>query len=155
MVCIGPDKDGLFHPAAIASVEDAGDWFRINGEAIFATRPWKVFGEGPTADKLLSSSTEKMEKDIEYTSEDIRFTRSKDRKTIYVILMAWPGNGQNVTVNSLSEYSNPGLAIENVSLLGYHGQLQWSHDTEGLEVTFPDENPCNYACVLKVRLQQE
>ena len=152
MVCIGPDKDGLFHPAAIKSVEDAGSWFGVNGEAIFATRPWHVFGEGPTADELLSSSAEKKKKDIEYSSEDVRFTRSKDREIIYAILMSWPGNGQTVTVRSMSKNAKPGLEIKNVSLIGYNGRLNWLHDHEGLKVTFPDEKPCDYAYVLKVRL---
>jgi alpha-L-fucosidase len=153
MVCIGPDRDGVFHPTAMKSVEDAGDWLRLNGEAIFETRPWAVFGEGPTARELVSSSTHDKKKEITYSFVDIRFTRSKDRKTIYAILMGWPGSGQTVTIKSFSRRAEPGLNIDELSLIGY-GDLKWTRDDEGLKVTFPSVKPCDYAYTLRMKITE-
>lgn len=67
---IGPGPDGTLDSVAYSRLEEMGDWININGEAIYGTRMYKVFGEG----------------------ENIRYTRSKDEKTIYVFLFDIPSN---------------------------------------------------------------
>ena len=150
MVSIGPDKNGLFHPKAIEAVESAGDWFRINGEAIFATRSWKVFGEGPTASALLSSNKREV---VSYKADDIRFTRSKDWRTLYAILMGIPNAKSEISIKSLSEKSEPSMRIERISLLGNSGELKWSRDDKALKIEMPDRKPCNYAYAIKIELE--
>jgi len=125
---------------------------RVNGEAIHATRPWKTFGEGPTAEKNISAKG-KGTKTIPYTAEDIRFSRSKDEKTLYTILMNWPSEGNTVTIKSLSKSSEPDLNIRSLKLLGYEGKVKWSRDDEGLKVTFPKQKPCEYA--YSIRIERE
>jgi alpha-L-fucosidase len=66
MVGIGPDTDGRFHPKAVQDLEDAGRWLAVNGEAIFATRP--------------------REGDRYREGRSVRFTRSKDGRTVYAIV---------------------------------------------------------------------
>lgn len=150
MVSIGPDENGLFHPKAIEAVESAGDWFRINGEAIFATRPWKTFGEGPTATALLSANKRTL---ISYTAEDIRFTRSKDHQTIYAILMGVPSSKSEILIKSLSKKSEPSIEIKKITVIGNVGELKWSRDDKALKVEMPDKQPCNYAYAIKIKLK--
>ena len=71
MVGIGPDAEGRFHPAAIANLRDAGAWLRVNGEAIYATRP--------------------RDADLWQEGEHVRFTRSRDGRVVYAITDEWPG----------------------------------------------------------------
>jgi alpha-L-fucosidase len=150
MVSIGPDENGLFHPRAVEAVESAGDWFRINGEAIFATRPWKIFGEGPTATNLESTNKRNI---VPYTVRDIRFTRSKDRQTIYAILMGVPDSKSEILINALSKISEPAIEIGKITVLGNEGELKWSRDDNGLRVEIPENLICKYACAIKIALK--
>jgi alpha-L-fucosidase len=83
-------------------------WLKINGEAIYATRPWKIFGEGPAITAVESAPYDKNGmKDVSnkpFTVEDIRFTQSKDDRTLYAIVLEIPADGK-VTVKSLATNS--------------------------------------------------
>lgn len=65
-----------------------GQWLKVNGEAIFATRPWLVYGAGPT--KMTKSGGFSEKADLQYTNQDIRYTQSKDGKTLYAIVLGMP-----------------------------------------------------------------
>ena len=103
MVGIGPDRDGKFHPAAIENLREAGAWLKVNGEAIYATRP--------------------REGDLWKEGGSLRFTQSKDHRTCYAFSLAWPG--ASLTLHSLQ----PRIGSQ-VFLLGYTTPLQWSNAPE-------------------------
>jgi alpha-L-fucosidase len=157
-----PDAD------EIQIVTDIGAWLKVNGEAIYATRPWKVYGEGP--------STEVKEKgrfdgqtDFQkrpFTAQDIRFTQSKDGRSLYAIVLADPTNGV-ITIKSLAEKSElwPGR-VRSVRMLGVGGvkvpgvgsvrmlgigDLKFTRDAEGLHVTLPKKRPSQVALALKIK----
>ena len=115
-------------------------WMRVNSEGIHGTRPWKVFGEGPSVATPGTSVgfNEKDRKDL--TAEEIRFT-SKGQN-LYAFLMGWP-DGESV-VKSID------AKVHNVELLGHKGKLKWSQDESGLKVRMPAEKPCDYAVTLKL-----
>ncbi|HTB12714.1 MAG TPA: alpha-L-fucosidase [Bryobacteraceae bacterium] len=115
-------------------------WMKVNSEGIHGTRPWRVFGEGPSLAMTETSAgfNEKNRKDL--TAEEIRFT-SKGQ-TVYAFVMGWP-TGERA-IKSIDR------KVHNVELLGHKGKLKWSQDDAGLRVQMPGEKPCEYAVTLKI-----
>jgi alpha-L-fucosidase len=142
---IGPKSDGTIPEHEQQVLRAIGSWLRINGEAIYGTRPWKRFGEGPI--QVVAGSFADVKRQP-FTSEDIRFT-TKDG-TLYAIALAWPNDGKLV-VKSLAPAA--GLAdgrVTDVRLLGYDGTLDWRQTEDGLVVTLPNQPPCDYAVTLAI-----
>jgi alpha-L-fucosidase len=131
---------------------ELGGWIETNGEGIFATRPWKVFGEGPSPPPppVLRDAR------ANYTTQDFRFTQSKDGGTLYVFLMGWPTDGQ-IAVKSLGKNGAKTDLLErgiaSVSLLGSDEKIGWKQDANGLDVTLPRRAPNPQAATLKVVLE--
>ena len=83
--------DGTIDDDELKVVQGIGDWMTVNRECIFSTRPWKIFGEGPaSAGAKLTAQGFNEGKGRPFTAEDVRFTQSKDGKTIYAIVLGWP-----------------------------------------------------------------
>jgi alpha-L-fucosidase len=81
--------DGSLDPEVETMLHQLADWTAVNGEAIYGTRPWLVFGEGPTQVKGGA-----FKEDFTYTAQDIRFTTKG--KTLYAIALGWPDDGKFV-----------------------------------------------------------
>jgi alpha-L-fucosidase len=94
---IGPRSDGTIPNEVQRVLLDVGAWLNVNGEAIYGTRPWRVYGEGPT--KVAAGSFHDTETTT-YKPEDFRFTTKGD--VLYAIGLAWPANGEAV-VHSLAQ----------------------------------------------------
>jgi alpha-L-fucosidase len=127
---VGPDANGEFHPAAVSQLRDGGRWLKLNGEAIYATRPRAG--------------------DLWREGEDIRYTRSKDAKTTYCFLLSWPG--RSVTLTSLP--NDPNVRVH---MLGYSGDLRSRYDSaKGLVIEIPEalqdpaKRPCEHAWTLRL-----
>lgn len=123
---------------------------KVNGEAIYGTRPWEVFAEGPTVLRSMKKRNngkvaEQWDWRKQFTPEDIRFTTKGN--ALYAIVLAWPEDGK-LTVRSLG--SDADLNIETVTLLGHRGTLNWKQTANGLEVHLPTKRPCEYAFSLKI-----
>ena len=132
---VGPRADGTIPEKAKPILLGIGDWLRVNGEAIYSTRPWTVFGEGPTRMKKRGGFTEDQEK--AFTAQDIRFTTKGD--VLYAIALAWPESGQ-VVVRSLPKSAG---SVFDVRLLGHHQVLEWSQTDAGLIVKLPARGLAN------------
>lgn len=152
MLSVPLQRNGQPDADEIKIVSEIGDWLTVNGEAIYATRPWKIYGEGPS-----TQSSEKGHFDGQadvsktpLTAEDIRFTQSKNGKTLYAIVLATPKDGK-VTVKSLASKSVnwPGK-IGSVRLVG-GGKLKFTRDEAGLHVQLPSQFDGKIALALKVR----
>jgi alpha-L-fucosidase len=153
MLSVPLQRDGAPDADEVKIVSDIGAWLKVNGNAIYATRPWKIYGEGPStvvADKgRFGGQTDVQKKP--FTAEDIRFTQSKDSQTLYAIVLAFPADGK-VTIKSLASNSKnwPG-EIDNVRMLGGSGKLKFTRDENGLHLTLPDQKPCDIAFALKIK----
>jgi alpha-L-fucosidase len=138
---IGPRPDGTIPAEEERILLEIGRWLDINGEAVYGTRPWRMFGEGPTR---VSEGMFTDTKRAAFTGEDIRFTAKNG--VLYATALAWPENG-TLVVRSLAK----GKAIVGrVSLMGRDGKLGWKQTAGGLEVDLPDEKPGEHAFVLKI-----
>ena len=143
---IGPRADGTIPDEAADLLLGVGEWLKINGEAIYDTRPWQIYGEGRTG-VAKGHHTERENEPL--TAEDIRFTTKAN--TLYVICPGWPGD--QATVRSLGSHSPvPVEKIESVSMLGSVETLSWEQNEAGLTVQMPSQKPCDHAYTLKVLL---
>jgi alpha-L-fucosidase len=124
-------------------------WMDINSEGIYSSRPWKIYGEGPsTATKIVTGNfNEDKQKDL--TSEDVRFT-AKD-STVYAFVLGWPSKEAVVRALGLASDQAPGK-IRNVELLGHAGKLDWKQDEASLRVRMPAEKLSDVGITLKVEL---
>jgi len=142
--------DGTIDSDETAIVEEIATWMKTNGECIFSTRPWKIFGEGPAQEsaKPLTAQGFNEGGGKPFSSLDYRFTTKGN--TLYIIALGWPENGKAL-IKSLSKGNSlRPESINRVELLG-RGELKFELKEEGLEVILPDNKPeLNYAYSLKI-----
>jgi alpha-L-fucosidase len=144
---IGPKADGTIPEPEEKMLREVGAWLAINGDAIYGSRPWKIFGEGPT--QVVAGSFADVKRE-EFTGRDFRFTTRVGGTALYAIALAWPEDGK-LLVTSLAQGAEHAPAkIESVSLLGHDGEVKWEQTAEGLAVTLPAEAPSNLAATLKI-----
>jgi len=86
-----------------------------------------------------------------FSAQDIRFTQSKDRKTLYATALNWPEDGKIVIKNLKAGSAYYPGEIRSVSVLGSKQTIKWNRTAEGLEVTFPKKKPCEWAFALKIQ----
>lgn len=142
---IGPKADGTIPEKEKEILLDIGKWLNTNGEAIYCTRPWFEYGEGPT--KVASGSFTDTKR-IDYTDKDIRFTQ-KDNQ-LYAIGLKWP-KMNTVTITKLANHhSYPTPEINSIELLGWDGELEWHKKDQGIKVYLPTFDHQNMPYVLKI-----
>ncbi|HEY4381938.1 MAG TPA: alpha-L-fucosidase [Acidobacteriaceae bacterium] len=136
---VGPKADGTIPDEARAVLLEMGAWLKVNGEAIYGSRPFTVFGEGPT--KAPKNSTEKNSDIQAYTAEDIRFTTSRDGAVVYATALGWPAHGE-LTIHTLFR-ANPYLPapVCSVQLFGSPGEVAYTQQANGLHLTLPAAAP--------------
>ena len=135
-----PRPDGTLDDDEQKILDAMAAWMPINGEAIFGTRPWRIYGEGAAA----IPSRMFNEGGLRYTSHDIRFTTKGN--VLYAIALDWPADGK-LRVRSLGVSAGK---IQSVVLLGSSEPPAWSQQGDGLAVTLPAKKPCEHAYVLKI-----
>ena len=152
-------SDGTLNQTIIDNLLKLGRWLEVNGEGIYCTRPFRVYGEGPgifkNDEKIRESAYKrgydysKFGNDINYNSKHLRYTQSKDGKTVYAFGLGWPESNE-VIFKALASGQTP--KITSVKLLGSNSKIQWKQTDAGLEVTLPEDKPFDEAYCLKVQL---
>ena len=141
---IGPRADGTIPDEQQQLLLQIGGWLSVNGDAIYGTRPWTKFGEGPTENVGGSFIDDKVKA---FTPQDIRFTTRG--KNLYAITLAIPTG--DVLIKSLG--TSQGLKPKSVSLLGSDEELKWKQKSGGLSITLPKKFPSSYAAVFLIQTE--
>ncbi len=144
---IGPRSDGTIPDPEQNVLRKMGRWLDVNGDAIYSTRPWRVFGEGPTEiPEGYFSDTKRSA----FTGLDFRFTAKDDK--LYAIGMTWPGTEAVIKALAAGSLHCP-EDVTSVRLLGSDAELNWSRNGSGLYVNLPDKPPSETAYALEIALQ--
>ena len=134
--------DGSLPPEALTFLQEMTAWMSVNGEAIYGTRPWKVFGEGPT-----KAAAGHFKEDTAYTPDDIRFTVKGG--ALYAITLGVPA--RTVRIQSLGRKavleSRP---VKAVSLLGSAASLHWEQREDALLIELPASLPSKIASSFRI-----
>jgi len=144
---IGPRSDGTIPEEVQQVLRDVGAWLKTNGEAIYGTRPWKIYGEGPT--KLTEGAFHDTDTQP-YTARDFRFTKKGD--VLYAIELGWPSSREAV-IHSLGRTAlGDATKIRSVDLLGSDAKLTFDQRDDGLYIQLPEHIPGKYAYSFRVVL---
>jgi len=130
---VGPKGDGSIPPKDRNILLEIGAWMKQNEEAIYGSRPWRKSKEGPTNERE-GQFTDNEE--MEYTSEDIRFTCKGN--SIYAFVLNYPKDGK-VCIRSLAESKDQNIPefhglISRIRALGYAEELSYTVNSEGLHI---------------------
>ncbi len=147
LLSIGPRADGTIPDEVRATLLEMGAWLSRNGEAIYGTEPWKIYGEGPTQIRT-GFATDQDAKP--YTAADFRFTQKGNN--LYVISLACPRDG-TASVQALGlAGAAKGVQIQEVDLLGSQQKADWLRTTQALNVKLPQDAGCKFGFALRVKL---
>jgi alpha-L-fucosidase len=140
MLNVGPRADGTIPEEAQKTLREVGAWLKVNGEAIYASKPWTRFGEGPTAvagGSLQETNTKP------FTAEDFRFTTRHGQ--LYAIELGWPESGEAL-IRSLT----PQTLVCQVRLLASGEIIPFTQDADGLHLMLPRKRPGQHAWVYRI-----
>lgn len=156
---VGPYADGSFHADAKKSLYEVGDWLKLNGEAIYETRPFQVASEGPTSvlddnydvNRINDQLENGLASDIRFTafsSQDFRFTRKGNY--VYAIALGWPEDSI-LRIRTFSK-NGPLQDIKKVTLLANDSLVPFIQTEDSLELMLPKQKPCEAAFAFRIEV---
>lgn len=142
--------DGTIDPKESAVIDKISAWMSVNSEAIYETRPWRIFGEGPNK---VAGGAFHGDTVSSLGAKDVRFTRTKNNRVIYAIILGLPSQETTIQSLGLSSANSPGR-IEKLELLGAREAPVWKQTASGLTVVIPKSiaGIPEYGVALKVHL---
>jgi len=149
---ISPRADGVIPEDQQKVLLEIGDWLSKYGEAIYETRPWYTYGEGPTKEPESDSHNRDAFLKLRYSSKDFRFTQKEG--VIYAIQLGILTQKETIVLKSFAMDNLPGkIEISELSVLGSDEKVEWSHGPDGLVIIAslvkPDDRANVYKIVLK------
>ena len=133
--------DGSLPPESQTLLSELKPWMAVNAEAIHRTRPWTVYGEGPT-----ETAAGAFKENAQYTTQDIRFT-TKGR-TLYAITLGEPSG--SVSITSLRRGGHEKRAVKSVRLLGVRQPLKFQQTESALIIDLPMQPPTRHASAFRI-----
>lgn len=143
MLNVSPMESGTIPENQKAVLLEIGAWLRTNGEAIYGTFTWNVFGEGPTKQEKSGMFLDK----LSYTAKDVRYTKKEN--ALYAIMLGWPGSKKEVLLTSIAKDTN----IKQVSMLGSAESIPFNLTEKGLSLTTPKTQVDDKAVVFKIVME--
>lgn len=144
---VGPKSDGTITEEDQAVLKGIGNWLKTNGEGIYDTTFWKIFGEGPT--EIVEGSFTDNDRQP-YTSSDIRFTYKAPY--LYAFVLKWPQDNQ-VIIKSLKQYNRIFAAdIKDISILGHDEKVEYAMADDGLKIQYTGKIDTTYPVGIKIEL---
>jgi alpha-L-fucosidase len=144
--------EGDVEPDVLQILDEIGQWTSANGEGIYGSRPWKVWGEKPAGApavefKRFNNESKTTEA---YTAKDVRFTSKGE--TLYVFCLAAPV--EEVKIASLGKKSKYEVKdIVSVEMLGSNEKLVWKQDDASLIINKPATLPSGQVQVPAFRIK--
>jgi len=123
--------DGTIDDKEVEFIKNFTAWMDINSEGIFATRPWRVFGEGPS--RPAASTARFNESRLRYSAQDVRYTTKGG--VLYMYLLGIPTD--DIKIRTLGKSSNVSSPIKAITMLGSTDQIQWAQNSDFLVITKP------------------
>ena len=149
---ISPKADGSIPQDQKQVLLEIGAWLKKYGEAIYGSRPWYTYGEGPTKEPEGHFENHEKFLKIKYSAEDVRYTRQG--KTIYATLLGSPEKGKTILLKTFAADQLPEpVTIADVTIPGSDSRVDWELKDSGLQVNLPDSELEEMAVVLKVNTQ--
>jgi alpha-L-fucosidase len=144
---IAVNHDGTIPDNQAVIMEAFGKWLHTNGEAVYATEPWKIYGENGAAES--GKFRERRVNTAPWDYNVIRFTCNRDKKTLYVHVFGDPA-GREINIGALADKKLFRGKVKNVSLVAGGDPVKWSMKPQGLSVLFPEKLASANCNVLKV-----
>ena len=144
--------EGDLEPDVMNILNEIAQWTPANGEAIYGTRPWKIYGEGPSTTKNQEKGTFGGVKDVRpYDSNDIRFTTKGE--TLYAFCMSKPSG--DIKITSLGKNSKVNSkTVASVKILGSNEKLNWKQEGDALVINKPVQLPEWQVATLKIEFKK-
>ena len=141
---ITPRADGTIPQEVEERLLQMGDWLKLNGEAIYGSRTFDIYGEGPQ--KIVEGHLSE-HKNSDAVAEDIRFTVNNDK--LYAISLDWPEG--DFVIKSFAKGNNLlSKDIKSIKLIGNDKELEWEITEDALVVRKPQNQTCDYAHTLAI-----
>jgi alpha-L-fucosidase len=139
--------DGTIDDKEVAILEKIAVWMEVNKESIFDTRPWKLYGEGPSADLSNPINSQGFnEGKIKLSAKDIRY--NQNGKILYATLLGTPSD--NISLKSLGKNKSKDK-IKSIQILGSKEKLSWKQYADSLVIIKPKIIPNDIAIVFKIK----
>jgi alpha-L-fucosidase len=128
--------EGDLEPDMLRILEEIGVWTSANGEGIYGSRPWKIYGEKPA--NLPEKKLGRFDENFGYSSKDIRFTAKGS--TLYAYCLGKPL--EDIVIKSLGKSSKLSeKAISSVNMIGSKDKVSWKQTADGLIIRKPKNMP--------------
>lgn len=140
---VGPRADGTIPEKAEDALRTLGEWLSTYGDAIYSTRPWFIYGEGPSQNSG---------DNYNYSTKDIRFTKSKDNSTLYATALARPTD-DTMKIQTLNSSNWDSSNIKSISLIEGNERtaLDWEQNENALNVYLPDYKSLTNAFSVEIK----
>ncbi len=159
--------DGTIPPEQKVMLDDIGEWVNLNQEAIYASKPWVVYGDNFNSYLSQAQKKDISEADLEalekqkkseqfnernasslpYGHDEVRYITQGN--ALYIIVLNPQAGSIELPSLGLNATHQPGK-ITSIRMIGGKKKVKFKQDPEKLTLAVPAQRPNEYATVFKV-----